>query len=79
MITAETVNGIVRFKANGLPVVSLSAALTPARVSGRCAPGWTACWTKSARWPRIVPSITGTGWRRSFGSLFHRERQGRGR
>ena len=29
MITAETVNGIVRFQANGLPVVSLFCRVDP--------------------------------------------------
>ena len=29
MITAETVNGIVRFQANGLPVVSLYCRIDP--------------------------------------------------
>ena len=34
MITAETVNGIVRFQANGLPVVSLYCRVDPAAAPG---------------------------------------------
>ena len=59
MITAETVNGIVRFEANGLPVVSLYCRVDPGEVGGECAPGCRACWTRSARWPRTVTSTTG--------------------
>ena len=35
MITAETVNGIVRFQANGLPVVSLYCRVDPGASQGR--------------------------------------------
>jgi hypothetical protein len=42
MITAETVNGIVRFPANGLPVVSLYCRVDPGasqrEVSAACLP-----------------------------------------
>ena len=34
MITAETVNGIVRFQANGLPVVSLYGRVEPGASPG---------------------------------------------
>lgn len=43
MITAEMVNGIVRFQANGLPVVSLYCRVDPGASQRRYAPGWTAC------------------------------------
>ena len=38
MITAETVNGIVRFQANGLPVLSLYCRVDPPREAGDSQP-----------------------------------------
>ena len=38
MITAETVNRIVRFQADGLPVVSLYCRIDPATAPGRGKP-----------------------------------------
>ncbi len=39
MITAETVNGIVSFQANGLPVVSLYCRVDPSEPAGGARPG----------------------------------------
>ena len=39
MITAETVNGIMRFQANGLPVVSLYCRVDPGAPAGGACPG----------------------------------------
>ena len=38
MITAKTVNGIVSFRANGLPVVSLYCRVDPPREAGDSQP-----------------------------------------
>ena len=38
MITAETVNGIVSFQANGLPVVSVYCRVDPPREAGDSQP-----------------------------------------
>ena len=57
MITAETVNGIVRFQANGLPVVSLYCRVDPGasqrEVRARVA-GTFSADQSPPRWPRYV-------------------------
>jgi hypothetical protein len=39
MITAETVNRILNFHGDGLPVVSLYGRIDPGARRGRCMPG----------------------------------------
>ena len=63
MITAETVNGIVRFPANGLPVVSLYCRVDPGASQREVSARVDSLLDRSARWPRTATSITGTGCR----------------